>query len=354
MGMLVETGLTGYWKFGFGQSNPTYQLIGANGAKHVLRKKPPGELLSKTAHQVEREYRIIRALEETDVPVPKTLCLCEDASVIGTPFYLMEFLDGRIFEDAALPAVRPEERHEMWHDAIRTLAKLHRLLPSSVGLSNFGKSSGFYDRQIKTLGTIAESQAKALDIETQVAVGTIPHFDDMVSFFANPQTQPKDRASLVHGDYKIDNLVYHKIEPKVIGILDWEMSTIGHPLSDLSNILSPFIFAIKCPPQALASRINLAFSPSISTPGLPSRSQCLEWYTQIADWNPGPDSGWGDAFGVFRNSVIMQGIAARYATRQASSARAKEYAMQMEPFGHFSWGLVAALQKEMAQPRSKI
>ncbi|KAI4203638.1 MAG: hypothetical protein LQ350_001639 [Teloschistes chrysophthalmus] len=220
MGMLVETGLTGYWKFGFGQSNPTYQLIGANGAKHVLRKKPPGELLSKTAHQVEREYRIIRALEETDVPVPKTLCLCEDASVIGTPFYLMEFLDGRIFEDAALPAVRPEERHEMWHDAIRTLAKLHRLLPSSVGLSNFGKSSGFYDRQIKTLGTIAESQAKALDIETQVAVGTIPHFDDMVSFFANPQTQPKDRASLVHGDYKIDNLVYHKIEPKVIGILE--------------------------------------------------------------------------------------------------------------------------------------
>lgn len=134
----------------------------------------------------------------------------------------------------------------------------------------------------------------------------------------------------------------------------WEMSTIGHPLSDLSNILSPFIFALKCPPQALASRTNLAFSPSISTPGLPSRSQCLDWYTQIAGWNPGPDSGWGDAFGVFRNSVIMQGIAARYATRQASSARAKEYAMQMEPFGDFSWALMAALQREMAQPRSKI
>ncbi|KAL8694973.1 MAG: hypothetical protein Q9218_000445 [Villophora microphyllina] len=206
--------------FGFGQSNPTYQLIAADGAKYVLRKKPPGTLLSKTAHQVEREYHVIHALEATDVPVPRTLCLCEDTSVIGTAFYLMEFLDGRIFEDAALPSVGPDERHEMWHDAIRTLAKLHRLSPSSVGLSNYGKSSGFYNRQIKTLSTIAKLQAKAIDVETKVEVGPIPHFDGIVSFLGSPQTQPEDRATLIHGDYKIDNLVYHMTEPRVIGILE--------------------------------------------------------------------------------------------------------------------------------------
>ncbi|KAL8738617.1 MAG: hypothetical protein Q9181_000613 [Wetmoreana brouardii] len=207
-------------QFGFGQSNPTYQLTAADDRKYVLRKKPPGILLSKTAHQVEREYRIIHALQKTDVPVPLTFCLCEDPGVIGTPFYIMDFLDGRIFEDAAFPSVSPNDRREMWHDAICTLAKLHRLPPASVGLVDFGKPSGFYNRQIRTLGTIAQSQAQAIDADIKVAVGKIPYFDDMVAFFRDPRTQPKDRATLIHGDYKIDNLVYHKTEPKVIGILE--------------------------------------------------------------------------------------------------------------------------------------
>ncbi len=203
-----------------------------------MRKKPPGKLVSKTAHQVEREYKIIHALEKTDVPVPKAYCLCEDSSVIGTPFYIMEFLDGRIIEDPTMPDVTPEDRTEMsatihslqvtgntdnmyrWHDAIRTLAKFHKVVPKDVGLENFGKPSGFYDRQIKTFATISRAQAATVDVETKEAVGQIPHIDEMLEYFRDKKFQPKDRGTPIHGDYKIDNLVFHKIEPRVIGILE--------------------------------------------------------------------------------------------------------------------------------------
>ena len=225
-----------YAQFGYGQSNPTYLLADRNDKKFVLRKKPPGKLLSKTAHKVDREYRIIHALETTDVPVPKTYCLCEDEAVVGTPFYIMEFLDGRIFEDPTMPGVTASERTELylilfnipsfiltvkrWHDAIRTLAKFHRVSPKSVNLESFGKPSGFYNRQLKTFATISEAQAQAIDVDTKKPVEKIPHFEDMVKFFSNPKTQPKDRSTFIHGDYKIDNIVFHKTEPRVIGILE--------------------------------------------------------------------------------------------------------------------------------------
>ena len=186
----------------------------------MLRKKPPGQLLSKTAHKVDREYRIIHALESTDVPVPKTYCLCEDDSVIGTPFYIMDFLDGRIIEDPVIPDVSPEDRRKMWHSAVVTLAKFHRVAPASVNLASFGRPSGFYNRQIATFKTISEAQAKAVDKDTRIPVGDIPHFGEMSNFFSDPKTQPKDRGGFVHGDYKIDNVVFHKTEPRVIGILE--------------------------------------------------------------------------------------------------------------------------------------
>jgi aminoglycoside phosphotransferase (APT) family kinase protein len=214
-------------------------LIDKTGEKYVMRKKPPGQLLSATAHKVEREYRILHALENTNVPVPKTYCLCEDSSIVGTPFYIMEFLDGRIFEDPALPDVSPAMRTIMyvghkrtiqwlwlihvhrWRDAIETLAKFHAVSPASVNLTSFGKPSGFYNRQLKTFNTIQMAQASAKDKETGVPVGKIPHFDEMVEFFSNPKTQPKDMSTFVHGDYKIDNVVFHKTEPRVIGILEY-------------------------------------------------------------------------------------------------------------------------------------
>ncbi|KAF1986262.1 APH-domain-containing protein [Aulographum hederae CBS 113979] len=334
-------------QFGFGQSNPTYQLTDKTGQKYVLRKKPPGKLLSKTAHKVDREYRILRALEPTDVPTPKTYTLCQDESVIGTDFYIMEFMDGRIIEDPLMPGVSPEDRRAMWKDAVVSLAKFHRVDPKRVGLENFGKWSGFYNRQLATFNTIQDAQSKAVDIESGVPVGKIPYFDDMVAFFKDPKTQPKDRSSFVHGDYKIDNVVFHKTEPRVIGILDWEMATIGHPLSDLSNLLTPFTTAN----SETARRIGRASDKFLvgATPGLPTKEQCIEWYRQVAGWDPTPDTTWGDAFGIYRGSIIMQGIAARYAMRVASSANAKSYADSMPAFATVGWDLVQAAKAKAAE-----
>ncbi|KAK9414700.1 putative Aminoglycoside phosphotransferase domain-containing protein [Seiridium unicorne] len=321
-------------QFGFGQSNPTYQLTSTTtGHRYVLRKKPPGKLLSKTAHKVEREYRIIAALGTTDVPVPKAYCLCEDASVIGTPFYVMEFLDGRIFEDHAMPDVSPEERTELWRDAVRTLAKFHMVDFRKVGLENFGKSHGFYDRQLATWKQICSAQAKALDADTKEPVGQIPHFDELLDFYSNHKLQPKDRATLVHGDYKIDNMVFHKTEPRVIGILDWEMSTIGHPLSDVVNLTYPYFTT------GLSPLSNPAFVPE-ATPGLPRPETILAWYAEQAGWDPRPEMDWAIAFGVFRSAAILQGIAARVAQRQATSEQAKSYADAFKPSGEKAWELV--------------
>jgi aminoglycoside phosphotransferase (APT) family kinase protein len=164
---------------------------------------------------------VLHALENTDVAVPKTYGLCEDESVIGTPFYVMEFLDGRIFEDFTMPGVSAEERSQLWEEAVRTLARFHAVDFKKVGLEKFGKAAGFYNRQIQTWITICSNQAKAVDIETKEPVGQLPHFEELVRFFKNEKLQPTDRATLVHGDYKIDNLVFHKTEPRVIGILEY-------------------------------------------------------------------------------------------------------------------------------------
>ncbi|KAH8700642.1 phosphotransferase enzyme family domain protein [Talaromyces proteolyticus] len=328
-------------QFGFGQSNPTYLLTAADGEKYVLRKKPPGKLLSKTAHMVEREFQIIHALENTDVPVPKAYILCEDHKVVGTPFYIMEFLDGRMFTNPSFPGVSPAERSELWRDALRTLGKFHRVDPKSVGLEKFGKHTGFYDRQITTLGRISQAQSLAVDVDTKEPVGEIPHFGYNVRFFSNKASQPRDRSTFVHGDYKIDNLVFHKTEPRVIGILDWEMATIGHPLSDISNLTSPWHM------DSTEYQAE-TFQPG-RTPGLPSREQSLQWYAEAAGWDPRPDIRWGDAFFFFRSSVIMQGIAARYALRQASSARARDYSLKMKPFAEETYLRVKDAEAERQQ-----
>ncbi|PNP77508.1 hypothetical protein FNYG_09384 [Fusarium nygamai] len=322
-------------QFGFGQSNPTYQITASDGQRFVMRKKPPGKLLSKTAHQVEREYRIMHALENTDVAVPKTYCLCEDDSVIGTPFYIMEFLDGRIFEDFTMPGVQPADREAMWRDAVMTLARFHAVDYKKVGLEKFGKPSGFYSRQIKTWVTICGSQEKVVDIETKEPVGKLPHFEETVRFFKNERLQPKDRATLVHGDYKIDNLVFHKTEPRVIGILDWEMSTVGHPLSDICNFLINF-YSAKSPGATPYDASG--FLPG-KTPGLPQPDKILEWYTEESGYDPRAEVPWGMSFSIWKLAGVCQGIAARYALRQASSEKAKHHAVTRGSLAKFAWAL---------------
>ncbi|QUC17785.1 uncharacterized protein UV8b_02026 [Ustilaginoidea virens] len=329
-------------QFGFGQSNPTYLITAADSSKFVMRKKPPGRLVSRTAHKVEREYRVLHALRNTNVAVPRTFSLCCDDSGIGTPFYIMEFLDGRIIQDFTLPEATPEERTAMWRAAVETLARLHAVDYREAGLETFGKPGGFYGRQVRTWSTICLAQEAVEDVETGEQVGRLPHFEELVGFFAREQRQPTDRTTLVHGDYKIDNLVFHKTEPRVIGILDWEMSTIGHPLSDVCNLLMQYYTARHA---GAAPESAAGFLPG-RTLGLPTEQQLLCWYADVSGYHPGPDMKWGMAFNIFKLAGVCQGIAARYARRQASSDEAKQYAVTRLPLAEYAWELAQEADNE--------
>ncbi|RYP80304.1 hypothetical protein DL769_002538 [Monosporascus sp. CRB-8-3] len=356
-------------QFGFGQSNPTYQLTSAaTGRRYVLRKKPPGKLLSKAAHKVEREHRVIAALHagHTGVPVPRPYCLCEDPAVLGTPFYIMEFVGGRIIEDPLMrrEARSPAERAALWKAAVETLARLHAVDVAGVGLGSFGGGGGgrggqgggggggggkgFYARQLATWRRICEAQARAVDADTGRAVGHVPHFEELLAFFGDPRApgRPRDgRVALVHGDYKIDNLVFHAAEPRVVGILDWEMSTLGHPLSDLANLLHP-VYGTG-PGLVVASRSPRP-AAGAAAEGLPDPETAVSWYRDAAGWDPAPEMAWALAFSVFRLSAICQGIAARVATRQASSESARRHAEAMGPLAETAWAMVRKAKADAA------
>ncbi len=369
----------------------------------MLRKKPPGRLLSASAHKVEREYRAIAALYRhgTGVPVPRPYALCEDPAVLGTPFYLMEFLDGRIIEDPYMRSlgddhggrgggvggggggggggdIAPAERRALWRAAVETLARLHAVDRAAVGLASFGsgggtgsgsggraRDRGFYARQVATWRRICEAQARAVDVETGEAVGPVPHSEELLAFFGDERRpgRPRDGGgggggSLVHGDYKIDNLVFHPAEPRVIGILDWEMSTAGHPLSDLANLLLPLygagpgIVSAPAPAPALTDARRKEKKEKkenggddgddpTRTPGLPDPAAVVAWYGAAAGRPVRPrEMAWALAFGVFRLAAICQGIAARVATRQASSASARRHAAAMAPLADMAWAMV--------------
>ncbi|KAF2772872.1 APH-domain-containing protein [Teratosphaeria nubilosa] len=329
-------------QFGFGQSNPTYQASDSTGKKYVIRKKPPGKLLSKTAHQVEREYRVLHALEHTDVAVPKTYILCEDDSIIGTAFYIIEHLDGRMFENPALVGVSPSDRKEMWRQAVKTLAKLHSVDIKKVGLESLGKNGGFYNRQVKTFGRLAQSQADARDKDSN---------EPFLKFFQ--RNQPRDRNVLGHGDYKIDNLVFHTTESRVIGILDCETSTLAHPYADLTNLISPWTISDATPswPRIHADKAFLDPSQPDSKaseyPGLPTKQEALQWYEETVGWQiPSSELTWATAFALFRDSIIFQGIAARHALRQASNEKAMVYAQERTPFAEMAWAMVGKAVEE--------
>ncbi|CAG8436702.1 6384_t:CDS:2 [Ambispora gerdemannii] len=282
-------------QFKYGQSNPTYLLIDANKKRYVLRKKPPGALLSTTAHAVEREFRILDALSRnTEIPVPK----------------VMEFLKGRIFNDASFSSLSQKDCRQCWYSAIDTLAKLHSIDHKSIGLKGYGKPSGFYSRQIHSLLRVSAAQATARD-KNDVAVGEIPRLDEIIKWLK--RNELPDETTIVHGDYKIDNLVYHPTESRVIGILDWELSTIGHPMSDVANLLMHYYLRHDTfnlfPGFIGAKDINV-----------PSLEELMRLYCEKTR-RPYPIKKFD--YAIF--GVITQGIDARVALKQASSAEAKKY-----------------------------
>jgi len=320
-------------QFGFGQSNPSYQITDAKSRKYVLRKQPPGALVSKSAHRVDREYYMIKALHATGtVAVPRVLTLCQDKSVIGTDFYIMDFVQGRIFHDPTFPNLSPKDRTECWKSAVETLAALHKLDPAKIGLpSSFTKNlSSHYPRQAVTLSKVADAQANVEDLKTGKKLGPIPHFKEMVAWMS--KNIPPERVGIVHGDYKIDNLIFHPTDNRVIAILDWELCTIGHPLADLGNLLHPYMI----PPGRTLGSIGGLDGASLPE-GVPSLQQQLLSYKRASGWDPAPYWPFAVVYAHLRLSVITHGIAARLARGQASSAHAKDVASGYFVLARLAW-----------------
>ena len=224
------TGAPQLERIGGGYSNPTFFLRFSGGADLVLRKQPPGPLL-KSAHAIDREYRIISALSGTAVPVPKALHYCEDPSVVGTPFYVMERLEGRVFHDNALPGLSPSERSAIFESMNATLAALHAVNPDAVGLGDYGRREGFIDRQIATWSRQYEKGMTR----------RVPEFEALGEWLAANAPKGPEENTIVHGDFRLGNLMIHPTKPNVIAVLDWELSTLGHPLSDLGYNLMAWI-----------------------------------------------------------------------------------------------------------------
>lgn len=240
-----------------------------------------------------------------------------------------------------------------WKSVVEALARLHKVDYQAIGLQPMDKGPGFFSRQLKTFKALSQSQAQVVDQKTKTRVGELPHFPEMERFFSDLSHHPRDRSTLIHGDYKIDNVVFHKTEPRVIGILDWEMAAIGHPLSDFTNLTQPYLTAAYHSYVGF-NRTNHLFRPGALV-GLPTREQCVAWYGAMAGWQYGAEElSWGDAFGAFRLAVVFQGIAARFTLGQSGSAKAEAYGAQRGVTADWAWDLICALANNSSKSSSGV
>ena len=287
-------------QFAGGQSNPSF-LLACGMRRLVLRKAPPGRLLP-SAHRVDREHRVMTALRDTGVPVPRTLGLCEDASVIGTPFFVMEYVPGRILRDATLPGTPAAERAAIFEALLDVLARLHAVDPAAVGLADFGRPGSYFARQVARW-----SQQWSLSRTHEV-----PAMDALLDWL--PHHLPADDVTtLVHGDYRLGNLILDPGKPRVVAVLDWELSTLGHPLADLAYHC---IFdVIGGGPEGGAGA---------RPPGLPSETEVVAGYARRTGRDPGAAWSFCLAFSLFRLAAITQGVYARGLQGNAASDTATE------------------------------
>ena len=299
-------------KFPGGQSNPTFKLT-AGEQQYVLRRKPPGELLA-SAHAVDREYRVLDALRNTDVPVPNAVALCEDDDVIGSMFYVMEHLEGRIFWDPAVPEVGNAERTAIYDEMNRVLAALHSVNVETVGLSDYGKPGNYYARQIGRW----TKQYRASETEN------VADMEALIEWLPNHIPEGEESVALVHGDYRLDNMIFHPTEPRIIGILDWELSTLGDPLADLAYQLMAWQFPREGGIAGLSGLDRTEL-------GLPSDEDYIAVYCQRTGRSGIDNWPFYMAFCFFRIAAILQGIKKRAQIGTASSAEADSRAIMVGP-----------------------
>jgi aminoglycoside phosphotransferase (APT) family kinase protein len=303
-------------RFGGGQSNPTYRLMSGN-ASYVLRRRPRGELLAG-AHAVDREFRVIRALEGAALPVPRTYGYCADESVIGSAFFVMEFVEGRIFWDPRLPNLHPAERSAIFDSMNECMARLHLIEPTSVGLADYGRVGGYLGRQVSRW----TRQYRASETEH------IPAIERLIQWL--PQNVPSDdETRIVHGDFRLDNVLIHPSEPRVVAILDWELSTLGHPLADFAY-------------HAMVWRIGADLfrglgGHDLAGTGIPTEEDYAAAYcrrtgrTVIEHWD------FYLVLSLFRIAAILQGIAKRAVDGTASAGDAMEVGKKARPIAEQAW-----------------
>ena len=306
-------------QFKGGQSNPTY-LLNTQSCKYVLRRKPPGKLL-KSAHAVDREFLVISALYAADFPVPRPYVLCEDEAVIGTSFFIMEFVDGRIFWDLDLPGLQAQERAAIYDDVNATIARLHNFDATALGLADYGKRGNYFERQISRWA----GQYRASE------TATIESMNALIDWL--PQSIPDDESSsIVHGDFRIDNLILHPEKPEVVAVLDWELSTIGHPLADFTYHLMAWQM-----PKIGIGATGLR-DKDLDKLGIPGEEDYTARYCERTGRDDGiADPNFYSAFNFFRLAAILQGIAGRVRDGTAASAHASDAEQAVGPLADLGW-----------------
>ena len=302
-------------QFKGGQSNPTYKISSTNQV-FVLRRKPPGILLP-SAHAVDREYKVITALQNTEVPVPKTYGLCEDADIIGTPFFVMDFLDGTVYWDLLLSEKSPQERMEIYANKNKVIAELHNVDYESVGLSDYGKPGNYIARQV------SRWTKQYLASETE----NIPAMINLIDWLP-PNIPDEDETSIVHGDYRLDNMVFCS-NNNVMGVLDWELSTLGHPIADFNY----HCISWKNIPQ-------LADQKFCNENGIPTEEEYRNMYSRCTGKKLDENWEFYTIFNIFKLAGILQGIMGRVRDGTAASKHAEERGNQVAPLAEAAWDLV--------------
>ena len=303
-------------KFKGGQSNPTYRIEAASG-NYVLRRKPFGELLP-SAHAVDREYRVQAALHAQGFPVARQYGLCTDESVIGAMFYVMDMVPGRTIWDGSLPGMAPAKRTAIYHAMIDTLAALHSVGLEAAGLGDYGKPGNYFERQVGRW----TKQYRAAETET------MPDMEALIAYLA-ASVPEQTRTTIVHGDYRIDNMIYAADRPQVRAVLDWELSTTGDPLADFSYLMMNWL----TPADGRAGLAGL----DLAALGIPTLDEAVARYCAATGRDGVPDLNWYFAFGLFRLASIVQGIKKRVIDGTASSAHAAEMAERVSFLAERAW-----------------